>query len=648
MVKKIAAVISLLMGITLLTAMPANAAVPSLTSISPEIGSVTGGTALTITGTDFTGATGVTIGGVAGTSFSVDSDTQISVTTPARTGNDAAIGRAPVVVQHADGNSDGTDYFTYSPDWDFTQTVTGSGLDKIVTLGALASRTQGNPIVRSTVAPFTVTGTDSLSGEAYSYTYGKQNPGNFVGDAAYSVEGVESTLSGSDSFSSTKNESATYLSRSAVELTMNANSINQTSGVSPFGTIFGPELYTEPFYASSSQSLSFSWAAKKITDAYEVYAFLVEVSGSTIPTPSTSNHTLVLHNQGNDKEWTTAGLAVPRDGTYRLRFVNGSYDETGGLAVGNRFYVTQTLLSGLANEISFGPLADFAASSPTATTTVTASATSGEEVTVASLTTSVCTVGGQSHNSGTGVTSWTVTRVNGAEDQCLLVASQGSVGLYGPASDVQASFAITTGAGEADAPVYFGPVVTQAYPKTVVEGTGTQITLSGTNLESVTQLRIDGQNIEFTRINNETLSFTMPQLAAGNYDVTTLSSFGTAMHVNILEVLPAPVEAEKKEPIRVVVTGFRGGVSTPTQFQIDKLQRGIDAIDEEITGITCVGYTNGPTVLPNDPQVALGRASLICDYLKTVFPDLEQKLTYFNTTRESVHWRRAEAYFRID
>lgn len=102
------------------------------------------------------------------------------------------------------------------------------------------------------------------------------------------------------------------------------------------------------------------------------------------------------------------------------------------------------------------------------------------------------------------------------------------------------------------------------------------------------------------------------------------------------------------EPIRVIVTGFRGGISTPTDFQINKLKREIDLIKEPITGMTCIGFTNGPTILPNDPEVALKRASLVCDYLKTIFPELSQKLTYKNTTRESVHWRRAEVYFRID
>ena len=56
---------------------------PSISSILPSSGYTTGGTVVTITGSHFTGATAVYFGTVAATSFSVDSDTQITATSPA-------------------------------------------------------------------------------------------------------------------------------------------------------------------------------------------------------------------------------------------------------------------------------------------------------------------------------------------------------------------------------------------------------------------------------------------------------------------------------------------------------------------------------------------------------------------------------------
>lgn len=62
--------------------------VPTVTGVSPSSGPAAGGTAVTITGTGFTGATAVAFGGAPATSFTVVSGTQIQATAPAaaRTG----------------------------------------------------------------------------------------------------------------------------------------------------------------------------------------------------------------------------------------------------------------------------------------------------------------------------------------------------------------------------------------------------------------------------------------------------------------------------------------------------------------------------------------------------------------------------------
>ncbi|NYG98611.1 hypothetical protein BJ979_001237 [Schumannella luteola] len=73
---------------------------PTTSNLAPATGPTAGGTNVTITGTGFSGATGVTFGGDAGTAFTIVSDTQITVASPAH-----AAGGVPVVVQHPDGAS---------------------------------------------------------------------------------------------------------------------------------------------------------------------------------------------------------------------------------------------------------------------------------------------------------------------------------------------------------------------------------------------------------------------------------------------------------------------------------------------------------------------------------------------------------------
>jgi hypothetical protein len=67
-----------------------------------------GGTALELTGDNFTGATSVTFGGTAGTAFSVVDDNTIHVTSPAK-----AAGAYTVVVVKAAGNGTKTNAVTY-------------------------------------------------------------------------------------------------------------------------------------------------------------------------------------------------------------------------------------------------------------------------------------------------------------------------------------------------------------------------------------------------------------------------------------------------------------------------------------------------------------------------------------------------------
>jgi hypothetical protein len=81
---------------------------PTVSSVSPSSGPTVGGTSVTITGTNLSGATGVTIGGAAATGFVVVSNTTITAMTPA-----GAAGTASVVVTTSGGSNAANTLFTY-------------------------------------------------------------------------------------------------------------------------------------------------------------------------------------------------------------------------------------------------------------------------------------------------------------------------------------------------------------------------------------------------------------------------------------------------------------------------------------------------------------------------------------------------------
>ncbi|HEU5002286.1 MAG TPA: IPT/TIG domain-containing protein, partial [Actinomycetota bacterium] len=73
---------------------PSGPPVPSVSSVSPASGPAAGGTAVTITGANFTGASSVTFGGAAA-SFTVGTSTQITATAPAGSGTVAVAVTTP-------------------------------------------------------------------------------------------------------------------------------------------------------------------------------------------------------------------------------------------------------------------------------------------------------------------------------------------------------------------------------------------------------------------------------------------------------------------------------------------------------------------------------------------------------------------------
>jgi hypothetical protein len=86
-------------------------AVPSVTGVSPNSGSTAGGTVVTINGTGLTGATSVSFGGLAATSFTVISDTVIIALAPPQ-----GTGVIDVNVTTVSGTSASAaaDHFTYT------------------------------------------------------------------------------------------------------------------------------------------------------------------------------------------------------------------------------------------------------------------------------------------------------------------------------------------------------------------------------------------------------------------------------------------------------------------------------------------------------------------------------------------------------
>lgn len=327
------------------------------------------------------------------------------------------------------------------------ETVTDSPAERVV-LGDLASRTQakntstksstiptpltsGWVTIEGATAPYTMRGVDARTGEPYSFgtnfNYATTRP-------AWRKEGHEAASLSRQSYS---RSDTTYSGRAARLLSSTLTCPNTNATFTSFCSAFGPEVWTEPFVADQGESLSFAWAAQGGGDDYESYAFLVKVEGADTPLSTAgadvNAHTLLAYGRGGTQPWTTASGEIPADGTYRFRFVNGSYDRTGFFGLGARMYVDQIVTLGATQTITFLPVPPQTTASGAGNQNVINMA---EYVSVSSGLTPELTVSGQCTVSGL-----LVSLTNSGN--CTVTANQPGSNLFVPAASVTQSFGIT-------------------------------------------------------------------------------------------------------------------------------------------------------------------------------------------------------------
>jgi uncharacterized repeat protein (TIGR02543 family) len=339
------------------------------------------------------------------------------------------------------------------------------GTPTAVNLGTLASRsgsTLSTPKLltkSSGTAPFTMTGTDGLTGSTYQYLT-MQDYTNSFNPTATMQESINVTsfqasnpFNGGLSFA-TGNVNLSGVTgltnRSGVFKLETGGWINIDGGNSSgggFGAVFGPEIWSVPFIGTTGQSVSFEWAAAGGGDDYEIYAFLVKISSNTGSactsdsgassyglTAATTTHKLIAYGRGTTSDWSAAAGSIASSGCYRFRFVSGSFDQTGGRLIGAALYVDNTVILGATQTITFPQPSDTVRSGSDITISAGASTNAtGATLAYSSSTTAKCTV------DSSGVITLKATGT------CTITVSSDEYGEFVAAESVTRSFTILSG-----------------------------------------------------------------------------------------------------------------------------------------------------------------------------------------------------------
>jgi hypothetical protein len=537
-------------------------------AIEPNSGSVAGETeieiALTTSGVDLATATlvSVTISGVPAT---VSAFTASTVTATTGASPNRAAGAADVEVSAVIG---GTLHsatkplgYIYRPllEAPITNNFPGgwgpveTGGRQQLVLGALASRTQGKKVTTSGSGPeYLVTGIDSRTGLEYEFF---TDSATYTGSGGEGHEGTEVTIGGGLSTLGTYTSSTvgSFGGRNGLVLLTGPshncssfNNVNPITGNASFCSVFGPEVYSEPFYATGDQALAFDWAAQYLNDDYEVYAFLVRVpdpsTTAAIPASTSAlnavsagdigHHTIVMYSRARRSsapQWFTSSGNVPEAGHYRFRFVNGTWDASGGKLLGAQMNIDPMIIVGLANEIDFPNPGNRFGEPNVTSLTLPVSSSAGAAVTMTSNTPSVCTV--------TGTTATTVTVLVKGAGPCSLAASQGAVGQYAPAATVTQGFTISGPVAPVTAPV----ITSATGESTAISVTFTPPSDDGSSPILDYQYRLDGGDWVTVTVSGAT-QFTISGLTNGTeylVEIRARNALGFSPISNSLAATPA-------------------------------------------------------------------------------------------------------------
>lgn len=151
--------------------------------------------------------------------------------------------------------------------------------------------------------------------------------------------GENTALAGSGSMTSVVVAPTGYAAGGGKALQMESSGMTVAQG---YGIVHGPYVVSNTAVAiAAGESVSFDWKAQGGGDWYDVYAYLLNVdNGSTVE---------LLNATGSSTNWTTATKTVPTAGNYKFVFVSGTYDASGGRALGARLFVDNIVAPPLAS-----------------------------------------------------------------------------------------------------------------------------------------------------------------------------------------------------------------------------------------------------------------------------------------------------------
>jgi hypothetical protein len=526
------------------------AAAPTIASVSPTAGPETEGVIVTITGTNFTGATAVTFGETPTSTFEIDTATQIRAVVPAGTGT------VDVSVSTAGGTATLAGAFTYIP------------APTIASVSPSAGPLAGGTMV-------TITGT-GLSG-ATSVTFGATPATYFTVDSATRVRAFAPAGTGTVDISvTTAGGAATCAGAYAYLPVPTISSVSPTSGPQDGGTtvVITGTNYTNvvsvtfggamvPTFTVDSSTQITAVTPSGILGA--VYVSVTTAGGTTtsmdaytylpIPVPTITS---VSPIKGCDAGGTTVTITgTDLTGTTSVTFGGTAATFT----VDSGTQITATTPAGTAGTV------DVSVTTSGGTATATGAYTYVPAPTIASISP---TAGPESGGTtviitGTDLTGTTSVTFGGTA-ATLTVDSSTQITATAPAGTAgTVDVAVTTAGGTetaAGAYTYIAaPTISSVTPNSGSVSGGNAVTIAGTGFAGATAVKFGGYDAwSFTVESSSRITATVPPMPAGTVDVAVTTPGGTATRAGAYQYSTVSITSFDTSQGYLIIlgTGFTG------------------------------------------------------------------------------------------
>jgi len=504
---------------------------PTISSISPVAGPTSGGTIVTISGTNLTGATAVNFGATNAASFTVNSATSITATAPA-----GVVGTVDVTATTPVGTSatSASDEFTFVA----APTVTGVSPNSGPTGGTTSVVITGTNLSGATAVKF---GATNASG--YTINSATQITATSPAGAAGTVDITVTTAGGTSATSAS--DQFTYVAAPTV------TSISPTSGPTGGTTsvvITGTNLSgatAVKFGATNASGYTVNSATQITATSPAGSAGTVDITvttvGGTSATSASDQFTYVAAPTvtaiSPTAGPTAGGVPITITGTNLSGATAVKFGATNasGYTVNSATQITATAPAGSAGTVDItvttigGTSATSASDQFTYVAPPTVTAVSPSSGPTGGTTTVVIT--------GTNLSTATFVKFGATNAASFTVDSATQITATSPAGSAgTVDITVTTTGGGTSATsasdqftYVAAPTVTGISPSSGPTGGTTSVVITGTNLSGTTAVKFGATNASGYTVNSSTqITATAPAGSAGTVDITVTTVGGTS------------------------------------------------------------------------------------------------------------------------